>query len=93
MSAAGYRIERQGGNLVASANGRPFATLSPAESPDWRLEWDVSGDDFIRFTFTPKAGGTGSIRFPEIRLEGDAAALKAVGSHGIFQARILGSDK
>ena len=80
--ATEYRIERAGGELAAFADGRRFAVLSPAESADWRIEWDCGGTDFIRFTFTPKAGMSGTFRFPEIRLDGDAAAMKAVGSQG-----------
>ena len=82
LVAAEYRLERQGENWVAFADGRRFAVLSPAESADWKLEAETGADDFIRFRFAPTAGRTGRIRFPEIRLEGDGTALKAVGSQG-----------
>ena len=35
LVAAEYRLERQGENWVAFADGRRFAVLSPAESADW----------------------------------------------------------
>ena len=82
LVAAEYRLERQGENWVAFADGRRFAVLSPAESADWKLEAETGADDFIRFRFAPTAGRTGRIRFPAIRLEGDGTALKAVGSQG-----------
>ena len=56
--------------------------LSPAEDGDWKIDADASGKDFIRFRFTPAAGKTGTFRFPEIRIDGNADALKAVGSQG-----------
>ena len=76
LVAAEYRLERQGENWVAFADGRRFAVLSPAESADWKLEAETGADDFIRFRFAPTAGRTGRIRFPEIHLEGDGTALK-----------------
>ena len=82
LVAVEYRLERQGEEWVAFADGRRFAVLSPAESADWKLETETGAGDFIRFRFAPTAGRTGSIRFPEIRLEGDGTALKAVGSQG-----------
>ena len=81
-SASEYRLERHGDALAAFADGRRFAVLSPAEGDDWKIDTDASGKDFIRFVFTPKAGRTGTFLFPEIRLDGSAAALKAVGSQG-----------
>ena len=81
-SAAEYRLERRGDVLEAFADGRRFATLSPAESPDWTLAHDASGKKFIGFVFVPKPGEKGTFRFPEIRLEGDASTMKAVGSQG-----------
>ena len=81
-SAAEYRLERRGDALEAFADGRRFAVMSPAESPNWTLTHDVSGKKFISFVFTPKAGEKGAVRFPEIRLEGDASRMKAVGSQG-----------
>ena len=81
-SASEYRLERHGDALAAFADGRRFAVLSPAEGDDWKIDTDASGKDFIRFVFTPKAGRTGTFLFPEIRLDGSAASLKAVGSQG-----------
>lgn len=83
LGAAEYTIERRGGTLEAFADGRHFASLSPAESPGWRLEADASGGDFIRFAFAPAAGKSGTCRFPEIRLAGDGDGLKAIGSQGL----------
>ena len=82
LIAAEYRLERHGGTLEAIVDGRHFATLSPAESDRWTLVHDAAQGDFIRFTFTPKAGATGTFRFPEIRLVGYPGNLKAVGSQG-----------
>ena len=81
-SASEYRLERRGDALAAFADGRRFAVLSPAEGDDWKIDTDASGKDFIRFVFTPKAGRIGTFRFPEIRLDGDASSMKAVGSQG-----------
>ncbi len=80
--AAEYRLERRGDALEAFADGRRFAVLSSAESPNWTLTRDVSGKKFISFVFTPAPGERGTFRFPEIRLEGDASRMKAVGSQG-----------
>lgn len=82
FSASEYRLERRGDALEAFADGRRFAVLSPAESPDWTLTHDVGGKNFIGFVFTPKQGERGTFRFPEIRLEGNASSMKAVGSQG-----------
>ena len=81
--AAEYRLERRGDTLEAFADGRRFAVLSPAESPRWTLTHDASGKSFVSFVFAPKPGEKGTFRFPEIRLEGDAGAFKAVGSQGL----------
>ena len=80
--AAEYKLERRGDTLEAFADGRRFAVLSPAESPRWTLTHDASGKSFVSFVFAPKPGEKGTFRFPEIRLEGDAGAFKAVGSQG-----------
>ena len=82
LSAAEYSVKREGGELHAFADGRRFAVLAPAESDSWSLRTDASKGDFIRFRFEPKAGVSGTFRFPEIRLDGDAQKLKAVGSQG-----------
>ena len=82
LPAAEYRLERNGETLEAFADGRRFATLSPAESDRWTLSHNTAQGDFIRFVFTPKAGATGTFSFPEIRLECAAEGLKAVGSQG-----------
>ena len=80
--AAEYRLDRKDDAFAAFVDGRRFAVLSPAASADWKIEADASGDAFIRFRFTPVAAKTGTFRFPEIRLDGDGTALKAVGSQG-----------
>ena len=82
LAGAEYRLDRDGDALAAFADGRRFAVLSPATSENWQIEADASGSDFIRFRFVPAAGKSGTFRFPEIRLEGDGTALKAVGSQG-----------
>lgn len=82
LLSAEYSLERRGNGMEAFADGRRFAVLSPAESGDWKIDADASRGDFIRFWFTPAAGRTGTFRFPEIRLDGDGTALKAVGSQG-----------
>ena len=82
LSAAEYRLVRRGAELEAFADGRVFAALSPAESECWRIAADISRPDFIRFTFEPDPSMTGTVRFPEIRLVGGAAAMKTVGSQG-----------
>ena len=82
LPAAEYRLERKGEALEAFADGRRFATLSPAESDRWTLSSDASRGDFVRFVFTPTPGATGTFHFPEIRLDCAAEGLKAVGSQG-----------
>ena len=82
-NSAEYRLERQGDALAAFADGRRFAVISPVEDGNWKIDADASGKDFIRFVFTPKAGEAGTFQFPEIRLDGSAASLKAVGSQGL----------
>ena len=79
LPAAEYRVERTGDELHAFADGKRFAVLAPAECVAWSLRTDTSEEDFIRFRFEPKAGLPGTFRFPEIRLDGDAQKLKAVG--------------
>ena len=82
VHSAEYRLERRGDTLEAFADGRRFAVLSPAESSRWTLTHDAGGKKFISFVFVPKTGESGTFRFPEIRLDGNAGALKAVGSQG-----------
>ena len=82
VHSAEYRLERRGDALEAFADGRRFAVLSPAESSRWTLTHDAGGKKFISFVFAPKPGESGTFRFPEIRLDGNADALKAVGSQG-----------
>ena len=82
LAGAEYRLDRDGDALAAFADGRRFAVLSPATNADWKIEADASGSDFIRFRFAPAPGKTGTFRFPEIRLDVDGTALKAVGSQG-----------
>ena len=82
VHSAEYRLELRGDTLEAFADGRRFAVLSPAESPRWTLTHDVGGKKFISFVLAPRDGEKGTFRFPEIRLEGDASYMKAVGSQG-----------
>ncbi len=82
LPAAEYSLVRRGGDLEAFVDGSVFASLSPAESDNWKISADTSHCDFIWLTFTPASGKTGTVLFPEIRLVGDAAQLSVVGSQG-----------